>query len=49
MAARRETRLRDLPQLKALGVTTGWAAPYVLLGGYPHADRAGSFIDGRAT
>jgi predicted DNA-binding helix-hairpin-helix protein len=28
--ARRETRLRDLSQLKALGVTTGWAAPYVL-------------------
>jgi len=31
--ARRETRLRDLSQLKALGVTTGWAAPYVLLDG----------------
>jgi predicted DNA-binding helix-hairpin-helix protein len=33
MAARRESRLRDLSQLKALGVTTGWAAPYVLLDG----------------
>jgi predicted DNA-binding helix-hairpin-helix protein len=33
LAARRETRLRDLSQLKALGVTTGWAAPYVLLDG----------------
>jgi hypothetical protein len=27
IAARRETKLRDLEQLKALGVTTGWAAP----------------------
>lgn len=33
IAARRETRLCDLSQLKALGVTTGWAAPYVLLDG----------------
>jgi predicted DNA-binding helix-hairpin-helix protein len=33
MTARREGRLRDLSQLKALGVTTGWAAPYVLLDG----------------
>lgn len=33
VAARRERRLRDLSQLKALGVTTGWAAPYVLLDG----------------
>lgn len=33
IAARREARLRDLSQLKALGVTTGWAAPYVLLDG----------------
>lgn len=33
IAARREKRLRDLTQLKALGVTTGWAAPYVLLDG----------------
>jgi predicted DNA-binding helix-hairpin-helix protein len=33
LAARRETTLRDLNQLKALGVTTGWAAPYVLLDG----------------
>jgi predicted DNA-binding helix-hairpin-helix protein len=31
--ARRETKLRDLSQLKALGVTIGWAAPYVLLDG----------------
>jgi predicted DNA-binding helix-hairpin-helix protein len=33
IAARREVRLRDMTQLKALGVTTGWAAPYVLLDG----------------
>ncbi len=33
IAARRETQLRDLAQLKALGVTIGWAAPYVLLDG----------------
>jgi predicted DNA-binding helix-hairpin-helix protein len=33
LAARREARLRDLSQLKVLGVTTGWAAPYVLLDG----------------
>jgi predicted DNA-binding helix-hairpin-helix protein len=33
IAARRDTKLRDLSQLKALGVTTGWAAPYVLLDG----------------
>jgi predicted DNA-binding helix-hairpin-helix protein len=33
IAARRETRLRSITQLKALGVTTGWAAPYVLLDG----------------
>ncbi|HMP41547.1 MAG TPA: radical SAM protein [Roseiflexaceae bacterium] len=33
MVARRENRLRDLSQLKALGVTTGWAAPYLLLDG----------------
>jgi predicted DNA-binding helix-hairpin-helix protein len=33
LAARRETRLRELSQLKVLGVTTGWAAPYVLLDG----------------
>jgi len=32
--ARRETRLRELRQLKALGVATGWAAPYVLLDGH---------------
>jgi predicted DNA-binding helix-hairpin-helix protein len=30
---RRQTKLRDLSQLKALGVTTSWAAPYVLLDG----------------
>ena len=28
-----EARLRDITQLKTLGVTTGWAAPYVLLDG----------------
>ena len=33
VAARREARLHDITQLKALGVTTGWAAPYVLLDG----------------
>lgn len=33
IAARREARLQDIAQLKALGVTTGWAAPYVLLDG----------------
>jgi predicted DNA-binding helix-hairpin-helix protein len=33
IAARRTNRLRDLTQLKALGVTTSWAAPYVLLDG----------------
>ncbi len=33
IAARRAAKLRDLSQLKALGVTTGWAAPYVLLDG----------------
>ena len=31
--ARRQTRLRDLSQLQALGVTAAWAAPYVLLDG----------------
>jgi predicted DNA-binding helix-hairpin-helix protein len=31
--ARRETRLRHLSELKALGVITGWAVPYVLLDG----------------
>lgn len=34
IAARRSARLRDLRQLKTLGVTTGWAAPYVLLDGH---------------
>jgi predicted DNA-binding helix-hairpin-helix protein len=33
IAARREARLHDLTQLKVLGVTVGWAAPYVLLDG----------------
>jgi predicted DNA-binding helix-hairpin-helix protein len=33
VAARREMRLRDLSQLKALGVITNWATPYVLLDG----------------
>ncbi|NTV62019.1 MAG: radical SAM protein [Oscillochloris sp.] len=33
IAARRERRLHDLSQLKALGVTTSWAAPYILLDG----------------
>jgi predicted DNA-binding helix-hairpin-helix protein len=33
VAARRQAKLRDLSQLKALGVATGWAAPYVLLDG----------------
>jgi predicted DNA-binding helix-hairpin-helix protein len=33
IVARRETRLRDLSQLEALGVTVGWATPYVLLDG----------------
>ena len=33
IAARREARLQDIAQLKALGVTVGWAAPYVLLDG----------------
>lgn len=33
LAARRQARLRDLSQLRRLGVTTGWAAPYVLLNG----------------
>jgi predicted DNA-binding helix-hairpin-helix protein len=33
IAARRQTTLRDLSQLRALGVTTNWAAPYVLLDG----------------
>jgi predicted DNA-binding helix-hairpin-helix protein len=33
IATRREARLRDLAQLRKLGVTTGWAAPYVLLDG----------------
>jgi predicted DNA-binding helix-hairpin-helix protein len=33
LAARREAKLRDLSHLRALGVTVGWAAPYVLLDG----------------
>lgn len=39
IAARRETRLRDLAQLRALGVTAGWAAPYVLLDGRRSAEQ----------
>ncbi|GAB4114999.1 MAG: putative DNA modification/repair radical SAM protein [Roseiflexaceae bacterium] len=39
LAARRETRLRDLSQLRTLGVVTGWAAPYVLLDGQ-HTEQA---------
>lgn len=39
IAARRERRLRDLAQLKALGVVTGWAAPYVLLDGQRSPDQ----------
>src|SRR5262245_21447123 len=31
--SRRDARLQDLAQLRALGVTTGWAASYVLLDG----------------
>lgn len=33
LETRRETRIRDLAQLKAVGATVGWAAPYVLLDG----------------
>lgn len=33
IAARRHATLRDLSQLRRFGVTTGWAAPYVLLDG----------------
>lgn len=33
IAVRRATRLRDLSQLRKLGVTVGWAAPYLLLDG----------------
>jgi predicted DNA-binding helix-hairpin-helix protein len=33
LEVRRETTLRDLAQLGKLGVTTSWAAPYVLLDG----------------
>ncbi len=33
VAARRDARLRDVGQLRALGATVGWAAPYVLLDG----------------
>lgn len=39
IAARRQARLRDLTQLRALGVTTGWAAPYVLLDGRRSAEQ----------
>lgn len=33
MAARRNTKLRDLRQLQQLGVITRWATPYILLDG----------------
>jgi hypothetical protein len=33
LEAPNQARLPDLTQLRALGVTTGWAAPYVLLDG----------------
>jgi predicted DNA-binding helix-hairpin-helix protein len=33
LEARRQSRLHDLSQLKVLGVTTSWAAPYLLLDG----------------
>jgi len=33
IALRRDTRLRDLAQLRKLGVTIAWAAPYLLLDG----------------
>lgn len=33
IAARKAATLRDMAQLRALGVTTAWAAPYVLLDG----------------
>jgi predicted DNA-binding helix-hairpin-helix protein len=33
IAARRETKLRDMAQLKALGVTVSWSVPYILLDG----------------
>jgi predicted DNA-binding helix-hairpin-helix protein len=34
ITARREAKLRDMAHLRALGVTTRWAAPYVLLDGW---------------
>jgi predicted DNA-binding helix-hairpin-helix protein len=39
IAARREAKLHDLAQLRALGVTTGWAAPYVVLNGRRSAEQ----------
>jgi predicted DNA-binding helix-hairpin-helix protein len=33
IAARRQTTLRDLGQLQRLGVTTKWAAPFIVLDG----------------
>jgi predicted DNA-binding helix-hairpin-helix protein len=33
VAARRQTTLRDLGQLQRLGVTTKWAAPFIVLDG----------------
>ncbi|MDZ4717425.1 MAG: radical SAM protein [Roseiflexaceae bacterium] len=44
IAARRNSRLRDLSQLKAMGVTTGWAAPYVLLDGRRAAVQQGLWL-----
>ena len=34
IAARRETKLRDVSQLGKLGAVIGWAAPYILLDGH---------------
>lgn len=41
IAARRETTLRDTSQLRAMGVTTGWATPYVLLDGHRTPEQLG--------
>ncbi len=41
IVARRQATLRDPNQLKALGVTVGWAAPYVLLDGRRSAVQLG--------
>ena len=37
--ARRETKLRDIAQLKALGVTIAWSVPYLLLDGRRTAEQ----------